>query len=97
MLETLAATLVTLGAVYALVGVVFALIFVWRGVGVIDPAAREGTWGFRLLILPGCVAFWPLLLGRWRRRQPPPEERNAHRDLAREAAPTDGGAAGGAT
>lgn len=55
-----------LGA-YAGIGIVFALVFVWKGVERIDPAAHNAGPGFRLLILPGCAAFWPLLLGRWRR------------------------------
>ena len=86
MLEILAGSLVTVAALYVAVGVAFAAVFVWRGVGAIDPAAAQGTWGFRLLIFPGTVAFWPLLLKRYRRRQQPPEERNAHRDLARRRA-----------
>ena len=87
MLEILATTLVTIVALYVLVGICFAGFFVWRGVGAIDPAATEGTWGFRVLIFPGSVAFWPLLLSRYRQRQPPPEEHNAHRDLARRETP----------
>ena len=82
MLETLATILLTTAAVYALIGVCFAGFFVWRGVAAIDPAAIEGTWGFRILIFPGAMAFWPLLLSRFIRRQPAPEEHNAHRDLA---------------
>src|SRR5919108_572568 len=36
--------------------------------------------GFRILIFPGSVAFWPLLLRRWTgRKSEPPEERNPHR------------------
>lgn len=84
MAHNLAPLLVLSVAVYAAVGVVFAVPFVVRGVGQIDPAAREGTWGFRLLILPGCVALWPLLARRWWAGSPPPAERNPHRDAARE-------------
>jgi len=84
MIESLASVAVTLMAFYALVGLVFAVFFVWSGVGRIDPSAGEGSWGFRLLILPGCVALWPLMLRRLRSHRPPPEEHNAHRDLARE-------------
>jgi hypothetical protein len=52
-------------AVYALAGLLFALAFVFRGASAMDPAAKSGTIGFRLLILPGAAAFWPLLLLRW--------------------------------
>ena len=47
--------------IYLALGLVFAVWFVTRRVQ-LDPAAREAGWGFRLLILPGCVALWPILL-----------------------------------
>lgn len=75
---------------YLLAGVLFALPFVWRGAGRVDPTAAEGTRGFRLLILPGSVALWPLLALRWLTgADSPPDERNAHRDTARESAGAD--------
>ena len=52
---------------YAAAGVVFAAAFVTRGVQRVDPAAKGAPIGFRLLILPGCTALWPFLLGRWLR------------------------------
>ena len=71
-------------ALYLLVGVVFALAFVGWGVGRIDPDARTGTWGFRVLIFPGVVALWPVLARRWRSGVgSPPVESNPHRDLTR--------------
>lgn len=74
--------LVRIAGLYALAGVVFAIPFVFRGAGVLDPLARRGSIGFRILIFPGSVALWPLLLRRWVRKGPPPTERNAHRRLA---------------
>ncbi|HEX2464742.1 MAG TPA: hypothetical protein VHR17_08950 [Thermoanaerobaculia bacterium] len=68
--------------IYFAIGLLFAVFFAWRGAGAIDPAARGGTIGFRLLILPASALLWPLLLRRWLRRSPPPLERNAHRDAA---------------
>lgn len=79
----LANGIVTGLGVYVVLGVLFAVPFSWRGVGRIDPAATDGTWGFRLLIIPGVVAFWPWLAWRWFRGSPPSEERNAHRHAAR--------------
>ncbi len=46
---------------YLALGLAFGVPFVWRGVERLDPAARGGTLGFRLLILPGCAALWPWL------------------------------------
>jgi hypothetical protein len=81
--EALASWLVTLLGVYAALGLVFAVAFVTRGVGRVDPAAREGTWGFRLLIVPGTVALWPLLARRWLGGvAAPPAEKNPHRGAA---------------
>ncbi len=85
MLETLATLLVTAIGLYLAIGLAFALWFVWRGANRIDRSAAEGTWGFRLLILPGSAALWPLLLRRVR-SEDPPSERNAHREAARRGA-----------
>lgn len=54
-------------AVYGAAGVVFALPFAQKGAGAIDPAAKGGTRGFRVLTFPGVVALWPLLLVKWMR------------------------------
>ena len=67
-------------AFYLLCGLVFAIVFVFAGAGKTDPHARHGSWGFRLLILPGAAAFWPLLARRWWKGVGhPPEEHTAHR------------------
>lgn len=63
MLETLLLGL----ALYGAIGVAFAVPFLWWGASRIDPAAARGTVPFRVLILPGVVAFWPFLLLRWLR------------------------------
>lgn len=79
----LAQWIVGLAGVYLAVGALFAVAFALRGCQRIDPAAATGTWGFRVLILPGAAALWPLLLRRWiAGGGPPPRERNAHRNAA---------------
>ena len=80
---TIATWLVNILAIYSAVGIVFAIAFVWKGAAKIDPAAVAGTWGFRLLILPGAAALWPILARRWLAGQGPPEEINPHRTAAR--------------
>ena len=73
--------------IYLLCGLVFAVPFALVGVSRIDPHASHGTWGFRLLIMPGTILLWPLLVRRWMKRfREPPEERNAHRCAARKEA-----------
>lgn len=67
-------------------GLLFAIPFVVAGVKRIDPHAAHGSWGFRVLIIPGTVFLWPLLAWRWfGGRHEPPEERNTHRCVARES------------
>jgi len=71
--------LILLGA-YLASGLVFAIPFVLVGARRIDSHAAHGSWGFRLLVIPGTMAFWPLLLRRWLGGiHEPPEECNAHR------------------
>ena len=78
-----AAFLILLG-IYLLCGLFFAIPFAFFGVGKIDPHAAHGSWGFRLLIIPGATLLWPILLRRWTSGASiPPEECNAHRRAAR--------------
>lgn len=67
MVRDIAGIGVALVGVYGSIGLVFALAFAARGASRLDPAAREGTWGFRVLVIPGAMAFWPLLALRWAR------------------------------
>ena len=71
--------LILLGA-YLTLGLVFAIPFALVGVKRIDPHAAHGSWGFRLLVIPGTMALWPLLLRRWLGgAHEPPEECTPHR------------------
>jgi len=77
----LATWIARLGGFYLLLGVVFAVPFAFRWVNRIDPVAARGTLGFRLLIVPGSVLLWPLVISRvLRGTTAPPVERSAHRD-----------------
>lgn len=78
--------LILLGG-YLACGFFFAMPFAFVGVRKIDPHAGPATWGFRLLIIPGTMIFWPLLLSRWCRGiHVPPPEGNAHRHAVRRVA-----------
>jgi hypothetical protein len=84
MSHNLAELLVAIASGYTLLGVLFAAAFVTRGVNRIDPLAPSAPWTFRALIVPGTVAFWPLLLVRWLAGSvAPPVEINSHRRQAR--------------
>ncbi|MEO1008542.1 MAG: hypothetical protein AAFX79_08245 [Planctomycetota bacterium] len=50
---------------YLGVGLLVAIPMAIRGVNRFDGAARDGTWGFRVLAIPGLAVLWPLVLLRW--------------------------------
>jgi hypothetical protein len=84
MFETLANAFVYVLEAYLSLGFVFAIAFVGLGVQRVDAEAQGAGLGFRLLILPGVAAFWPMFLYRWTRRVPErPVERNPHRLMVR--------------
>jgi len=83
----LAEALLDVAGAYGAIGLAFAIAFALRGAGRIDPGAARGSWGFRLLIVPGATALWPLLARRWLAAHgATPEERDAHVLAARRGA-----------
>lgn len=81
-MELLDVAIWVVGAYFA-AGALFAVVFVTALVGRIDPDAQHGSWGFRLAILPGVVALWPLMAVRLAKRGEP-RERGPHLDAAGE-------------
>lgn len=78
-----AEAIVFLLALYLGAGLVFSILFVAMGVQRIDSQANGSGAGFRLIILPGAIALWPVLAVRWVRGvKDPPVETNAHRARA---------------
>jgi hypothetical protein len=55
---------VSLLGAYAALGAAFGVFFLWKWVARFDRAAANATWGFRVLVFPGIVLFWPLFLER---------------------------------
>ena len=84
-MEPIIDALVLVGALYMLIGVIFAIPFSMLGVKKVDPSAAEGTWGFKLLIIPGVAFFWPLMAKRWLKKEMPPTECSYHRKAAKES------------
>jgi hypothetical protein len=73
------------GALYVYLGVgVFVAVWIHAGgLRRVDTTAARGTMGFRILITPGLVILWPLILKRAiRGAGSPPIERGPHRDAA---------------
>lgn len=52
-------------ALYAALGTAFALAFLAFGLPRIDSGAKGAGVVFRLVILPGLIALWPVMLVRW--------------------------------
>lgn len=58
------AVLAVLG-VYLAIGVVVGIAFIVRGVDRVDPAMAASPKRVRVVILPGVVALWPVMLAKW--------------------------------
>jgi len=82
-MESIVTILLPILGVYLLIGLIFGILFAFAGVKKIDPAAAESGFGFKLLIIPGSIVFWPLLAKRWAKGTPPPAEYSAHRSAAK--------------
>jgi hypothetical protein len=52
-------------AAYLFAGIVFTIFFQAKGLSKIDEGVQGSSWGFRIIIIPGCIVFWPLLLKKW--------------------------------
>ena len=57
--------LLIIAAVYLLVGVLFVIPFLMKGLTKVDEGARASTISFKIIIIPGVIVFWPVLLKRW--------------------------------
>jgi len=65
----LAQILLIIVAIYLACGFVFMIPFIIKGVDVIDEGAHGSSIGFRIIIIPGTIVFWPLLLSKWIKRK----------------------------
>ena len=59
---------------YLGIGLLFGILFVSAFVGGLDPAAKGMKFSVRLLILPGVMLLWPLMLLKTLLRKGPPEQ-----------------------
>ena len=58
-------TMLYLVFAYTLLGGIFSIPFLFKWITIVDEAARESSWSFKIMILPGCIIFWPVLLKRY--------------------------------
>ena len=55
-------------AVYLVLGVLFVFPFLIKGLARVDEGANGSTIGFKIIIIPGVIVFWPLLLKKWMKK-----------------------------
>jgi hypothetical protein len=60
----MAAAIVACVTIWLVIGFVVGVVFLFLGIGRVDPAAR-GSYAFRPLLLPGIVLLWPIVALRW--------------------------------
>ncbi len=48
--------------IYLVLGLVFSIYFFAKGAAQIDPGTKHTPWHFKLIIFPGVVLFWSVLL-----------------------------------
>ena len=57
-------------AVYLVMGFLFMITFIIKGVDRIDEGAHGSSIGFRVIIIPGVIVFWIVLLRKWMKIKP---------------------------
>ena len=65
----MAQTIMLAAQIYLGIGILFALLYLVFAVGRVSPNARGSSPLFRLLVLPGTVVLWPLVIRIWRSRR----------------------------
>ncbi len=62
--DVVRALLMAFGA-YIAMGIAWLLPFHRFALPMIDESARGASWGFKILVSPGVVALWPVILWKW--------------------------------
>jgi len=68
MLTTIVSVFLVAITAYLIAGIVFTIFFQAKGLSKIDEGVHGSSWGFRIIIIPGCIVFWPVLLKKWMKR-----------------------------
>ena len=61
--------ILALAELYVAIGLLFAVAFLTVGIVHVDAVSKGAGIGFRLIILPGVIALWPVMLRQWIRRK----------------------------
>ena len=57
--------LLLLLAGYTVIGLFVGFFLAALGIGRIDAVAADSPWYFRVVVLPGLVGLWPVMLVKW--------------------------------
>jgi len=68
--ESIATILLVALGVYILIGIIFYFPFIRKGVHTIDDGVKAAPLFMKILIFPGTVALWPILLKKIRKGEP---------------------------
>jgi len=61
--------LLIIATVYLALGVLFVFPFLIKALNKIDEGANGSTMGFKIIIIPGVIVFWPVLLSKWMKKK----------------------------
>ena len=61
----MAEILLIIVAIYLVLAVLFVFPFLMKGLNTVDEGANGSTIGFKIIIIPGVIVFWPVLLSKW--------------------------------
>ena len=50
---------------YLFIGLLFSIAFAFWGAKRLDTGMKQASWGIKLLLIPGGIALWPILLRKW--------------------------------
>ena len=64
-MEQIATIGLNIAGIYLLLGIIFAIAFLWKGITKVDAGAKNTRFFLKLLIFPGAVLFWVVLLRKW--------------------------------
>jgi hypothetical protein len=62
---TIVAIILYIVTIYLVLGFLFMIPFIIKGVNKIDEDAPGSSIGFRVIIIPGVIVFWIVLLKKW--------------------------------
>jgi hypothetical protein len=78
-MEAITPVILALVGGYLALGIFAGIAFIVRGVDRVDPAMAGSPKRVRLVILPGAIALWPILLAMWVRAPKHPHPAKAVR------------------